>query len=478
MNAVHRIVLPALARRPLAAGLALAFSLGAAIPSLSNAVEPIERSAGNGSPMPTVDVTTCDDDGPGSLRAAVAAAASGDIIDLTALSCSTITLTTGFIAVAQDDLSLIGPGPALLAIDAGGSSGLIRHAGSGTLAISGVTISNGNYESASTPRGGCVYSAANLDMTDTTVTYCAAVGTNSEIARGGGIYALGDLALTRTIVTNSKAHGMAAGGHGGGVYVAGNFSATDSTISTNVAYGAPINTGQGGGAMIVGTTMLKGSMIAYNGAYAAGGLWTQDAVTIDSSTIYANGASNVAGMRATYSSGSPTATIVNSTIAGNSAVALVGGLNLIIPATISNTTIAFNNAFNGLSGVLMSGPTLDLESSIIAGNGTNDPDDFDVYGSVAITGANNLVVVSSVELPPDTITSDPLLGTIGQYGGPTMTIPLMEGSPAIDAGNNAAGLATDQRGAGFTRVVGARADIGAFEVQTSDILFADGFDPP
>jgi len=76
------------------------------------------------------------------------------------------------------------------------------------------------------------------------------------------------------------------------------------------------------------------------------------------------------------------------------------------------------------------------------------------------------------------LTDDPLMGVLGDYGGPTQTIPLMDGSPAIDAGNNVAALQTDQRGPGFQRVAGAGADIGAFEVQGSDVIFADGFDPP
>jgi hypothetical protein len=278
----------------------------------------------------------------------------------------------------------------------------------------------------------------------------------------------------------SQAHANASAAHGGGVYVNGNLTADYSTISYNSTYAAPLNGGRGGGAMIVGTTMLKGSTISYNSSYAVGGLYTQDAVTVDSSTIYGNGASQTAGMRAIYSAGSPTATIVNSTIAGNHSVARVGGLNLIIPATISNSTIALNVAFNGLAGILMSGPTLDIESTIVAGNtaGGGTPDDFEVYGTPIITGANNLVVASSAPLPPDTITLDPVLGVIGDNGGPTWTIPLMPGSPAIDAGNNAAHLDTDQRGPGFARAIGLRADIGAFEVQETDIIFANGFELP
>jgi hypothetical protein len=49
--------------------------------------------------------------------------------------------------------------------------------------------------------------------------------------------------------------------------------------------------------------------------------------------------------------------------------------------------------------------------------------------------------------------TDPELGTLGNYGGPTQTIPLLSGSPAIDAGNPSGCtdgqgnlLKTDQRG--------------------------------
>jgi hypothetical protein len=64
------------------------------------------------------------------------------------------------------------------------------------------------------------------------------------------------------------------------------------------------------------------------------------------------------------------------------------------------------------------------------------------------------------------ISLDPRLGPFGNNGGPTQTIPLEPGSPAIDAGDNSlvpAGLTTDQRG--FARVSGAAVDLGAYEVQ-------------
>ncbi len=56
-----------------------------------------------------VVVNNCNDSGPGSYRQAVNDAVSGDTIDLTNTGCSTITLTTGDIITAVDDLTLQGP---------------------------------------------------------------------------------------------------------------------------------------------------------------------------------------------------------------------------------------------------------------------------------------------------------------------------------------------------------------------------------
>src|SRR5205085_8312044 len=58
-----------------------------------------------------------------------------------------------------------------------------------------------------------------------------------------------------------------------------------------------------------------------------------------------------------------------------------------------------------------------------------------------------------------------LIGLLRDNGGPTKTHALLPGTPAINMGNNelANGLATDQRGEGFPRIVGDSVDIGAFE---------------
>ena len=70
---------------------------------------------------------------------------------------------------------------------------------------------------------------------------------------------------------------------------------------------------------------------------------------------------------------------------------------------------------------------------------------------------------------------DPLLAPLGNYGGPTQTMALLPGSPAIDAGNNAlipAGITTDQRG--LPRIVNSSVDIGAFESTGFNIAVTSG----
>ena len=79
-------------------------------------------------------------------------------------------------------------------------------------------------------------------------------------------------------------------------------------------------------------------------------------------------------------------------------------------------------------------------------------------------------------MPADTLTGiDPQLLPLADNGGPTQTHALASDSPAIDLGNDVAGEAWDQRGPGFPRVIGARADIGAFE-SNPDRIFANGFE--
>ena len=72
---------------------------------------------------------------------------------------------------------------------------------------------------------------------------------------------------------------------------------------------------------------------------------------------------------------------------------------------------------------------------------------------------------------------EPGLDFLVDNGGPTQTIALSPGSPAIGAGSNALAvddkgnpLTTDQRGTRFPRIVGSAVDIGAYEVQATERL--------
>ena len=74
--------------------------------------------------------------------------------------------------------------------------------------------------------------------------------------------------------------------------------------------------------------------------------------------------------------------------------------------------------------------------------------------------------------------ADPGLGPLADNGGPTQTIALLPGSPAINAGSNALAvdpttgqpLVYDQRGPGFARIANGTVDIGAYEVQPTNHL--------
>ena len=79
--------------------------------------------------------------------------------------------------------------------------------------------------------------------------------------------------------------------------------------------------------------------------------------------------------------------------------------------------------------------------------------------------------------------ANPGLGPLADNGGPTQTIALVTGSPAIDKGSNALAvdpssgqpLTTDQRGTGFARIVDGTVDIGAYEVQSYVTAVAVGW---
>lgn len=401
-------------------------------------------------------VANCFDDGsPGSLRGTIAAAASGDTVDIpVALGCSTITLTTGSpaIPINVDDLAIDGHGA--LTIDGGkyyGRTGsILYHLGVGTLKIYGTTLQSAEYKGNAHPDGGCIYSRGNVYLGYSTVQNCRIQESTPAptTVRGGAIFAEGEVTLVyskvidNSIFPSTPNNGVA----GGGIYSANGFYSSYCTIANNYAGGHSF----GGGIFTrgYGDTIIRGSTISGNQAYAMGGL-----------SVYGPPSAH-------------TTTIVNSTLSGNRATLLAAGALTLQPAYVFNSTIAFNRTTVAYVAGFYANSTLVLQSSILANNFGNDGsggiEEDDLFAYLP-TGSNNIVVASPVALPAGTSHACPLLGPLADNGGLTQTHALAKNSPAIDAGNDLAGLYFDQRGNGFARESpSGKPDIGAFERQPAD----------
>jgi len=264
-----------------------------------------------------------------------------------------------------------------------------------------------------------------------------------RIANGTrGIVSNGSVSLDTSIVTGCSGEGIRSNA---GLVM------RNSTVSNNGYTGVSVS---------AGNTQITGSTISGNSGGYCGALTTYGVGTVR---------------------------IENTTISGNSGTwaACISASSV----TIANSTVAFSSSIpnimtgNTSVGLTTNSPELKLESTIFA---NNSPADLNVSASTVISGHNNLMMLGAiasetgakVALPADTLAADPLLDPLANNGGPTMTHALRAGSPAIDAGNNNAALANDQRGSPFLRIAGPKADIGAFESQPaplSSVSIGPGF---
>jgi hypothetical protein len=465
----------------------------------------------------TIPVTSCADDGSiGTLRHSVLTAVSGDIVDMSALSCSTITLASGAIHVDVDPLAIQGPGATRLTIDGNNADRVFYHSGTQTVTVSGVTITHGT-ASGALAAGGCVFSKGSINFNNSVATACTVTG--ATIAYGGAMVALNSISLDSSTVTACTVTGTTSAGGGalfakntvslffsalignratamgstgtptavgGGAYGQHGLYLSRSLVSGNIARAANGSAGAGGAAGVTYLT-AKYSTITGNQAIGkgtttylgkGGGLYggtLSSGALIQNSTIDHNQADEVAGV---VLAGSGAANIINSTISGNTATLASGGIDVSMNLNLSNSTIAFNNGGPGGAGGLYanSGFAIDLESSVIADNSpSGSAGGADLAGVGTVTGAHNLIKISSVPVPAGTLTADPKLGPLACNGGSTRTHASLPGSPAIDAGSASSTLNVDQRGRGFTRTIGIAPDIGAYE-SDPDRIFTDGFD--
>ena len=257
---------------------------------------------------------------------------------------------------------------------------------------------------------------------------------------------------------------------GGFVYFATNLSGQTITLTsgeidltTNITIdgsglsnGVQIN-GDGNSCVFVidsGTVELN-SLTITNGydsvGDVAGGIANFDTLTVNNCTIAGNVA--VAGAGGVYSDG--TMWMNDCTLAGNSAPsANGGGIYNDGTLTINNCTVAGNSAPEGMGGgIFIDSGVLTFTNTIVCDN----------------TAATNENVAGDYSPAYNLVDTNALLAPLGNYGGPTATMPPLGGSPAVNTGSDTvlSFLTTDQRG--YPRLSGAHVDIGAVEAQIATV---------
>jgi len=328
--------------------------------------------------------------------------------------------------------------------EAGGGAVFLRNLSGTTANLDSCTISN-NQTGGQNADGGGIYAYSGINLSDSVVSGNQVLG---NFSYGAGLFErfMGNNAtITNSVIRNNSSDVFY--GRGGGAYLSADALVRDTTISGNSTQG---NSSRGGGLVLGSGSSLINSTVSGNstaGSGSQGGGIYQRAGTLD---------------------------VINSTITDNAASGGGGGIDMI-------------NRFGASSA------TLNLESAFLAGNqssagnfesqGTGDDTltvnaSFSVFGDPAgeITGTSEMVILDDT-LELAALANNGCTQPAGAPGSQecVVTHAAAIDSPVIDAGSNPLGLAGDQRGADFPRVVAAAADIGALEIDT-ETIFSDGFE--
>lgn len=215
----------------------------------------------------------------------------------------------------------------------------------------------------------------------------------------------------------------------------------------------------------------------------------RETVTVTHSTISGNSAGSFGGG---FDSNYGTVSLIDSTVTGNSAGppngGSGGGFYIRGPLTVNNSTISGNTSIIG-SGFEINVYSGSVTNSIISANSNQQFQSTGQGRTPTLTVSYSLINGSYYVGQGTTFSGshlitgqDPKLGSLAYNGGPTQTLALLPGSPAIDAGNNSTCETTDQRGVARPydgdKNGSAICDMGAFEVGLIDLdrIFANGFD--
>jgi M6 family metalloprotease-like protein len=326
--------------------------------------------------------------------------------------------------------------------EASGTGGGIRNAGS--LTLNDCEISS----NAASTGGGGIYSSGTLVLNSTNLL------SNTCGDAGGALFAQGPLSLDHCILAKNT-----SGSNGGAIYGdGGTMSLVDCVLSSNRAEGWPgggaIDNDDGGSATLTRCTLSKNSSGTSGGAIGNEGTLTLTACTLSGNTADNDGGAieHVSG----------TLTLTSCTLAGNTAN--VGGAidgDGTSTVRLYSCTVSGNHADDKGGGIEETTGTLQLENSIVAGNSAENSAPDIKCSSINIQGGVNLISsTNGLGGSFAGLVAAPGLAGLGNFGGPTRTMPPLPGSPAINAGGLTS-LPTDQRG--YSRVVGGVVDIGALE---------------
>ena len=344
-----------------------------------------------------------------------------------------------------------------------------------------------------------------LDLSD------CAVGFNSQTDNTGSLsltrcnfsdqYQLVNEAGGRLSMTGCNVTTYDINNYPPGVQNSGSATFTDSTISGNTT-----------GISNSGTLALVDCTVGGNDAARTngGGIYNAPAgsMTLTGCTIAGNTCSGATGPQILGGGIDNLGTLrmFNCTVSGNTATGssssdVLGGgiynggtLSLNNCTVANNTATAGNNATNDASGggIYIATGQVTLNNTIVAANrDVNFPSVAtadDVQGAVDSSSAHNLIgdadgasgfaAANHNQIGTAANPIDPKLGPLANNGGPTQTVALLAGSPAIDAGSNALAigpdgkpLLTDQRG--FYRIFNGTVDIGAYELGSPPLLPGD-----
>ena len=349
------------------------------------------------------------------------------------------------------------------------------------------TIDGGSTIALSSSSGAMFYVTAHLTVQNLTITTSAGDG----IANGDGT-----VTATNCTISNNIGNGISNDADG-------TVTATNCTISGNGGYGISNNSPSGRPVTATNCTISGniGNGIANNS--------TGGPVTVTNCTVSSNGGYGIAN-----NSGSGPVTATNCTISGNSGDGILSN-STSGPVTATNCTVSGNSG-DGILSNSASGPVTATNCTVSSNSGDGIANKSSAGGPVTATnctvssnGSDGILNDSSsgtdttitntimadntsancggtitdgghnLQSPGTTCgttitTADPKLDPTGlrNNGGPTQTIALEAGSPAINAGNESVCAAApvnnvDERGFVRPGLGATNCSIGAFEFNSS-----------